>query len=53
MVLGVAALLLISWELMVIFVAMLGCGCQVLLGGGVLLDGLGNFLFVVSCCWLC
>ena len=50
--LGVAALLLISWELMVGFVAMLGCGCWLLLGEGVLLDGVGNFLFVVSCCWL-
>ena len=38
---------------MVVFVAMLGCGCRVLLGGGVLLDGVGNLLFVVSCCWLC
>ena len=53
MVLGVAALLLISWELMVIFVAMLGCGCRMLLGEGVLLDGVDYFLFVVSCCWLC
>ena len=51
-VLGVAALLLVSCELMVVFVAMLDCGCWLLLGEGVLLDGVGNFLFVVSCCWL-
>ena len=49
---GWAALLLVSCELMVVFVAMLDCGCWLLLGEGVLLDGVGNFLFVVSCCWL-
>ena len=52
MVLGVAALLLVSCELMVVFVAMLDCGCWLLLGEGVLFDGVGNFLFVVSCCGL-
>ena len=51
-VVGVAALLLVSWELMVVFVAMLGCGCWLLLGEGVLLDGVDDLLFVVSCCWL-
>ena len=51
-VLGVVALLLISWELVVIFVAMLSCGCWMLPGGGVLLDEVVDLLFVVSCCRL-
>ena len=51
MVLGVVALLLISWELMVIFVAVLGCGCWMLVlgGGGGLLDEVDDLLFVFSC----
>ena len=52
MVLGVAALLLISWELMMVVVVMLGSGCCMLLGEGVLLDGVDYLLFVVSYCWL-
>jgi hypothetical protein len=51
-VLGVAALLLISWELMMVAVVMLGSGCWMLLGEGVLLDGVDDLLFVVSYCWL-
>ena len=51
MVLGVAAVLLISWELMVIFVVVLGCECWMLVLGG-LLDEVDDLLVVVYCCWL-
>ena len=51
MVLGVVLLLLVSWELMVVFVVVLGCGCWMLvLGGGGLLGEVGDLLFFFSCC---
>ena len=50
MVLGVVSLLLISWELMVIFVVVLGCGCWMLVLGGGLLDEVDDLLFVFSYC---